>query len=84
MKKRMKKLLVLATMALLVSAMLFAAGAKEPAKPASTELEAKMSLYASITAIEPIMESFQKETGVQGEYTRLSTARCISTDLTEF
>jgi len=84
MKKRMKKLLVLATMALLVSAMLFAAGAKEPAKPASTELEAKMSLYASITAIEPIMEAFQKETGVQGEYTRLSTARFISTVLTEF
>lgn len=62
----------------------FAAGGKEAAAPESTEMEDKVSLYASITAIEPILEAFTAETGIVAENTRLSTARFVSTVLTEF
>jgi iron(III) transport system substrate-binding protein len=62
----------------------FAAGSKEAAAPASTVMEDKVSMYASITSIEPIIEAFTADTGVAAENTRLSTARFVSTVLTEF
>ena len=46
--------------------------------------ENKVSFYANITAVEPIMEAFTKETGIPGEYTRISTAKFLSTVFTEF
>ncbi len=45
--------------------------------------EGKMSFYANITAIEPIMEEFTKKYGVKGEYTRISTAKFVATAITE-
>ena len=45
--------------------------------------EGKVSFYANITAIEPIVQEFSKETGVKGEYTRISTAKFLATVLTE-
>ena len=69
---------------LLVLGSVFAAGSKEAAAPASTALEDKVSMYASITSIEPIIEAFTADTGVAAENTRLSTARFVSTVLTEF
>jgi len=44
----------------------------------------KVSYYANITAIEPIMESFEAATGIEGEYTRISTDKFLATVLTEF
>jgi iron(III) transport system substrate-binding protein len=44
----------------------------------------KVSFYANITAIEPIMESFEAKTGIKGEYTRISTDKFLATVLTEF
>jgi len=44
----------------------------------------KMSFYANITAIEPIMESFAVKTGIKGEYTRISTDKFLATVITEF
>ncbi len=46
--------------------------------------DAKVSFYANITAVEPIMEAFTKQTGIKGEYTRISTAKFLSTVFTEF
>jgi iron(III) transport system substrate-binding protein len=46
--------------------------------------DAKVAFYANITAIEPIMEAFTKTTGIKGEYTRISTAKFLSTVFTEF
>lgn len=44
----------------------------------------KVSFYANITAIEPIMEAFEAKTGIKGEYTRISTDKFLATVLTEF
>ena len=44
----------------------------------------KVSFYANITAIEPIMEAFEVKTGIKGEYTRISTDKFLATVLTEF
>lgn len=70
---------------LMMGNMLFATGSqeKEPVQ-SSTALEEKVSLYASITAIEPILESFQKDVGIVAENTRISTSKFASTVLTEF
>ena len=44
----------------------------------------KVSFYANITAIEPIMEAFEAKTGINGEYTRISTDKFLATVITEF
>lgn len=49
-----------------------------------TAAASKVSFYANITAIEPIMESFEAKTGIKGEYTRISTDKFLATVLTEF
>ena len=46
--------------------------------------EGKVSFYANITAIQPIMDAFNAETGLDGEYTRISTSKFLPTILTEF
>ncbi len=46
--------------------------------------EGKVSFYANITAIQPIMEEFAKTEGVKGEYTRISTSKFFATVLTEY
>lgn len=45
--------------------------------------EGKVSFYANITAIQPIMQEFTKDKGVKGEYTRISTSKFLATVLTE-
>ena len=82
---KLKKIMIAMAVIMTVSLALFAAGAQEkPAAAADAPLTGKVSLYASITSIEPIMEDFSAKVGVEGEYTRLSTSRFISTVLTEF
>ncbi|OGA21612.1 MAG: ABC transporter substrate-binding protein [Betaproteobacteria bacterium RIFCSPLOWO2_02_FULL_67_26] len=46
--------------------------------------EGKASFYANITAVEPIMKAFSSDTGVKGEYTRISTTKFVATAITEF
>jgi iron(III) transport system substrate-binding protein len=46
--------------------------------------EGKVSFYANITAIQPIMKEFIKDKGVKGEYTRISTSKFFATVLTEY
>lgn len=83
--KKTIRIMCIFTSFLLIGSMLFAAGAKEKAPTeASTALEEKVSLYASITSIEPLLEAFQKDTGIVAENTRLSTANFATTVLTEF
>jgi iron(III) transport system substrate-binding protein len=54
-----------------------------PALAESAKEEGKVTFYANITAIEPIMEAFTKDKGVKGEYTRISTSKFLATVLTE-
>lgn len=46
--------------------------------------EGKAVFYANITGVESIMDAFESEYGVVGEYTRVSTAVYIPTVQTEF
>lgn len=69
----MKKFLMFILLTMIVSSTLFA-----------QDLEPKMSFYANITAVEPIMKSFSEEMDVNATYTRLSTSKFVSTVLTEF
>ncbi len=80
MKKKSALLLLLC----LAASVVFAGGKKEAAVSQDTGLESKVSYYASITAVEPILEAFEAEKGVKAEYTRVSTAKFLSTVLTEY
>ena len=83
---KLRKIMIAMALLLTVSLALFGAGTGE--KPAAAKadepLTGKVSLYASITSIEPIMADFKAKVGVDAEYTRLSTARFISTVMTEY
>src|SRR5512143_2990477 len=46
--------------------------------------EGRAVFYANITAVEPIMKAFTADTGVKGEYTRISTSKFVATAITEF
>lgn len=76
--------LILVSLLLSIPMVLIAGGAQTVAPPASEELEADVAMYASITAIEPVLEAFKAETGVQPVNTRMSTGAFLSTVLTEF
>lgn len=73
----MKKLLVL-LMVVLLAAPAFGADM------AKAKAEGKANFYANITAVEPIMEAFNKARGVEGVYTRISTSKYLATVVTEF
>lgn len=59
------------------------AGSPDKALLDKARAEGKVSFYANITAIEPIIEEFTKKYGVKGEYTRISTAKFVATAVTE-
>ncbi len=88
----MKKARLFMTVLLVLVAaagVLSAGGAKEAPKPAAAApaapaTEDKVAFYANITSVEPIMEAFTKATGIKAEYTRISTAKFLSTVFTEF
>jgi iron(III) transport system substrate-binding protein len=76
----MKKLLA-------VFVLLFAAAsaqAADDAMMAKAKKEGKVTFYANITAVEPIMKAFADDTGIDAEYTRISTAKFVATAVTEF
>ncbi len=51
---------------------------------AKAKAEGKAAFYANITAVEPIMKAFAADTGVKGEYSRISTTKFVATAITEF
>jgi iron(III) transport system substrate-binding protein len=51
---------------------------------AHAQTEGRVAFYANITAIEPIMKAFGADTGIKGEYTRISTTKFVATAITEF
>lgn len=61
-----------------------AAQAQDQAQLEKARAEGKASFYANITAVEPIMKAFTADTGVTGEYTRISTTKFVATAITEF
>ena len=73
----MKKIIVV-LMVLLVAAPAFAVDM------AKAKAEGTANFYANITAVEPIMEAFNKAEGVEGVYTRISTSKYLATVVTEF
>jgi iron(III) transport system substrate-binding protein len=77
----MKKLIVAAVAALALAPV---AHSQDKALLDRARTEGRVAYYANITAIEPIMKAFAADTGVKGEYTRISTARFVATSITEF
>lgn len=76
----MKRLLVV----IMVLCTALVAQAADKAQLDKAKAEGKAAFYANITAVEPIMEAFTKDTGVKGEYTRISTSKFVATAITEF
>jgi len=75
----MRKIAVLVALMMLIAVpCAFAQSLAEKAKA-----EGKVSFYANMTSVEPVMEAFQKKYGIRAEYTRLSTSKFIATILTE-
>ena len=58
--------------------------AGDPATAAKAKAEGKVSFYANITAVEPIVKAFGTDTGVPAEYTRISTTKFVATAITEY
>jgi len=84
----MKKLIIFVVLVLFAAPCVFAAetGAKGSAGQALVEkakAEGKVTFYASITAVEPILDDFGKRYGVKAGYKRLSTSKFIPTIMTE-
>ncbi|MBU4119950.1 MAG: extracellular solute-binding protein [Proteobacteria bacterium] len=80
----MKKLIVLVVLTVFMAPFVFvAAPAGGQTLAEKAKAEGKVTFYANITAVEPILEAFGKKYGVKAEYTRLSTTKFIATVLTE-
>jgi len=60
------------------------AHAADDALLSKARAEGKVSFYANITAVEPIMKAFTDDTGIPAEYTRISTTKFVATAITEF
>lgn len=60
------------------------AHAAEGANMEKARAQGKAVFYANITAVNPIMNAFQADTGIQGQYTRTSSSKFIPTIVTEF
>ncbi len=50
---------------------------------AKARAEGSAVFYANITAVQPIIEAFSADTGIQGQYTRISSSKFVSTVATE-
>ena len=76
----MKKILVI-FLALILAPSAFAADTDLLQK---AKAEGQVSFYANMTAVQPIMDAFIAQTGLNGKYTRISTSKFLPTVLTEF
>jgi len=77
----MKKIFALFAVSLFAATTVHAA---DDALLSKAKAEGKVAFYANITAVEPIMKAFTEDTGVQAEYTRISTAKFVATAITEY
>ncbi len=50
---------------------------------AAARAEGTAVFYANITAVKPIVDAFAQDTGIKGEYTRISSSKFVSTVATE-
>ncbi|HPR51169.1 MAG TPA: extracellular solute-binding protein [Deltaproteobacteria bacterium] len=76
----MKKLFAL----LIILLLAFSTYAAAQTDTEQAKKEGKATFYANITAIEPIVDTFTNESGIKGEYTRISTSKFFATVSTEF
>ncbi len=74
----MKKLIALMLLGV------FLVPAAHAADMGKAKAEGQATFYANITAVEPIMEAFDKASGIDGVYTRISTSKYLATIITEF
>jgi len=79
-EKTMKKLFAL----LIILLLAFSTYAAAQTDTEQAKKEGKATFYANITAIEPIVDTFTNESGIKGEYTRISTSKFFATVSTEF
>lgn len=79
----MKTLAMILVLIFLVTPCILSAAEPQEALIGKAKAEGKVTFYANITAIEPIMEAFTKKYGVKGEYTRVSTDKYVATVATE-
>jgi iron(III) transport system substrate-binding protein len=70
--------------ALIASLTVTLAHAADKAQLDKARSEGKAAFYANITAVEPIIKAFTADTGVTGEYTRISSTKFVATAITEF
>jgi iron(III) transport system substrate-binding protein len=73
-----RKSLLIVLIVLIVPAMVFAGGQR------ARGAEGNVAFYANITAIEPLLEDFEAQTGIRADYTRISTTQFLATVFTEF
>ncbi|ODU08738.1 MAG: ABC transporter substrate-binding protein [Rubrivivax sp. SCN 71-131] len=66
-----------------LAAALPAARAAEGADLAKARAEGQAVFYANITAVKPIIDAFGADTGIKGQYTRISSSKFFSTISTE-
>lgn len=79
MRNRLKLLLSAA------AALVFSLAAAQDADlVAAAQAEGSLEFYANITAIDPVLEAFAAEYGVDANYTRISTEGFAATLLTEY
>lgn len=79
----MKKLAMILASILFITPFTLSAAEPQETLIAKAKAEGKVTFYANITAIEPVMEAFTKKYGVKGEYTRISTDKYVATVATE-
>ena len=80
----MKKWVLMSALLLLMAPNIDAVGAEAgKAIAEKAKAEGKVTFYANMTAIEPILADFTKRYGIKVEYTRLSTTKFVATVLTE-
>ena len=79
----MKKLAMILISIFFMTPCILSAAELQEALITKARAEGKVTFYANITAIEPVMEAFTKKYGVKGEYTRISTDKYVATVATE-
>jgi iron(III) transport system substrate-binding protein len=90
-----KKLIVCALFCVCLAGLAFAGGGKEESPPASAPAPSPsapapavpagpVAFYANITSVDPLMQDFRGKTGIEAQYTRISTTKFLSTVFTEF
>jgi iron(III) transport system substrate-binding protein len=90
-----KKLIVCALVCMCLTGIAFAGGEKEESPSASSAPApapasapaapaGPVAFYANITSVEPLIKDFGEKTGIEAQYTRISTTKFLSTVFTEF